>query len=182
MNHTPNPSDNTNNAENEAPVSPRHAHIVGWGADLDRAMRPAVPKERTPPRLPNHPIEPPQQQHAHVEVLHSTERPGITPIFGSTLPPSGLSGWLRRAAFRHSENDLRRWMMLLMADRLQMGEALVGDLARGHVPNIYAEMGGRAELRHNPRGAARKAAIGVAAVVLLCVVLKPRRRTRRLRG
>ena len=182
MNHIPDSSNQGTTSEAEAPVPARHAHIVGWGADLDRAMRPGVPKERTPPRLPNHPIAPPQQQHAHVEVLHSTERPGITPVFGSTLPPSGLSGRLRRAAFRHSENDLRHWMLLLMADRLQMGEALVGDLARGHVPNIYAEMGGRAELRHNPMGAARKAAIGIAAVALLCVVLKPRRRSRRLRG
>ncbi|MDH6592905.1 hypothetical protein M2165_002794 [Variovorax sp. TBS-050B] len=167
--------------EDRAASRARFAHIVGWGADLDRAMRPGVPKERTPPRLP-HPVEPPQQQHADVEVLHSTERPGITPVFGTTLPPSGLSGRLRRAAFRHSENDIRHWMMLLLADRVQMGEALCSDLARGHVPNLYAEMGGRAELRHNPMGAARKAAIGIAAVAVLCMVLKPRKRARRLRG
>jgi hypothetical protein len=27
------------------------SHIQGWGADLDPANRPAVPMERTPPRL-----------------------------------------------------------------------------------------------------------------------------------
>jgi hypothetical protein len=161
--------------------SPSHAHIIGWGADLDPAMRPAYPKERTPPRLP-HPVDPPEQQHSHAEVLHSTERPGITPIFGSTLPPSGLSGRLRRVAFRHSENDLRHWLMLLLADRVQMGEGLVEDISRGHVPNVYAEMGGRAELRHNPMGAARKVAIGVAALALVAMAFKGRRRTRRLRG
>jgi len=128
-------------------------------------------------------MEPPQQQHADVEVLHSTERPVITPIFGSTLPPSGLSGRLRRLAFRHSENDLRHWLMLLLADRVQMGEALIDDISRGHVPNLYAEMGGRAELRHNPMGAARKAAIGVAALALVAMALKKRRGGgRRLRG
>ncbi|MDH6165499.1 hypothetical protein M2282_000627 [Variovorax boronicumulans] len=156
----------------------RHAHIVGWGADLDHANRPAYPMERTPPRLP-HPVDAPEQQHAHVEVLHSTERPGITRIFGTTLPPSGLSGWLRRHAFRHSENDLRHWMLLLLADRVNVGEGLVEDLSRGHVPNLYAEMGGRAELRHNPMGAARKAAIGVG--VLALVALSMKRRRRRLR-
>ena len=163
--------------------SPSHAHIIGWGADIDRAMRPAYPKERTPPRLP-HPVEPPQQQRADVEVLHSTERPGITPIFGTTLPPAGLSGRLRRLAFRHSENDLRHWLMLLLADRVQMGEGLIDDFSRGHVPNLYAEMGGRAELRHNPLGAARKAAIGIAAVALVAMALKKKRRGggRRLRG
>src|SRR3712207_7304024 len=29
----------------------RNLHIQGWGADLDPADRPAVPMERTPPRL-----------------------------------------------------------------------------------------------------------------------------------
>ena len=28
-------------------------NIQGWGADLDPAVRPAVPMERTPPRLDN---------------------------------------------------------------------------------------------------------------------------------
>ena len=171
---------NTPATSNTRSPSPSHAHIIGWGADLDPAVRPAYPKERTPPRLP-HAVEPPQQQHANVEVLHSTERPGITPIFGSTLPPSGLSGRLRRLAFRHSENDLRHWLMLLMADRVQMGEALIDDLSRGHLPNLYAEMGGRAELRHNPMGAARKAAIGIAALAVVAIVLKRRRPPRRLR-
>ncbi|MGF6347620.1 hypothetical protein [Variovorax sp. W2I14] len=152
----------------------RHAHIVGWGADLDHAHRPAYPMERTPPRLP-HAMPPPEQQHSHAEVLVSTERPRITPIYGTTLPPKGLSGWLRRQAFRHSENDLRHWMMLLLADRVNMGEGLIEDLSRGHVPNLYAEMGGRAELMHNPMGAARKAAIGIAALALIAIALKRRR-------
>lgn len=134
-----------------------YAHIKGWGSDGPRERRPAVPMERTPPRLEVQPA-PPAQQPVDVEVLHSTERPGITPIFGSPLPPRGLSGVMRRAAFRHSENDLRHWLMLLAADRVDMVEGLVSDLAHGHVPRIYQEMGGRAELRHNPAGAARKAA------------------------
>lgn len=158
----------------------RHAHIIGWGADLDHANRPAYPMERTPARLP-HPVEPPEQQHSNAEILHSTERPGITPVFGTTLPPSGLSGHVRRIAFRHSENDLRHWLLLLLADRIHMGEGLLEDLARGHLPNLYAEMGGRAELRHNPMGALRKAAIGAAVVGLLAVYVSRGRRARRLR-
>jgi len=145
------------------PQDHAHAHIKGWGSDLPRERRPAVPMERQPPRLDVQPA-PPVQQPVEVEVLHSTERPGITPLFGSPLPPRGLSGVIRRSAFRHSENDLRHWLMLLAADRVDMVEGLAGDLLRGHVPRIYAEMGGRAELRHNPAGAVRKA-IGLAAVV-----------------
>jgi hypothetical protein len=138
----------------------KHAHIKGWGSDLDHANRPAYPKERTPPRL-DPPVRwsEPEMQRQHVEVLTSTERLGMTPVFGSGQPPRGISGQVRRYAFNHSENDLRHWLLLLLADRIDVGEGLIEDLAQGHVPRIYAEMGGAAELRHNPAGAARKAVV-----------------------
>lgn len=161
-------------------IAHARAHIPGWGVDLDPADRPAYPMERTPPRLPHGNPGPLAQQRSDVEVLHSTERPGITKVFGTTVPPSGLSGRLRRFAFKYSENDLRHWMTLLLADRIHMGEGLVHDVARGHLPNIYAEMGGPAELRHNPAGLARKAAAG-AALLALVVYVRRQRRSARLR-
>lgn len=57
-----------------------------------------------------------------VEILRSNERPGLTPVFGTSTPPSGLSGMLRRAAFKFSENDLRHWLILLFADRVNVGD------------------------------------------------------------
>jgi hypothetical protein len=141
----------------------KFAHIAGWGADLDHANRPAYPKERMPQRLQGIHWEHPEQQAQHVEVLHSSERPGITPIFGTTVPPSGLSGMLRGTAFRFSENDIRHWLILLLADRVNMFEGLGEDLARGHVPNVFAEMGGKSELQFNRAGAARKLLV-VAAI------------------
>jgi hypothetical protein len=107
-----------------------HSHIPGWGADLDPARRPAVPMERMPPRLEGAPFGKPAQQPQTVEVLHSIERPGITPVFGSSLPPRGLSGMVRRRAFRHSESNLRHWMMLMAADRIDVVEGLVADIGR----------------------------------------------------
>lgn len=160
-------------------VPESHAHIVGWGADKDPNDRPAFPKERTPPRFINAHWEQPEQQPMTVEVLKSTERPDITPVFGTSTPPSGLSGMIRRFAFRYSENDVRRWMTLLFADRVNMVEGLVDDLAHGHVPNVLGEMGWRSELKHNPRGAAKKAAT-VIAVAGVGVWLWSRRRDRRL--
>jgi hypothetical protein len=106
------------------------SQIPGWGADLDRRDRPAVPMERTPARLEGVHWDEPEQQPQHIEVLHSIERPGITPVFGSTVPPSGLSGMIRRRAFQHSENDVRHWMMLLMADRVNVVEGVVDDMRR----------------------------------------------------
>jgi hypothetical protein len=140
--------------------------VPGWGADLDPANRPAVPMERTPPRLDNVHWDQPAQQQPKVTIHHSVERPGITPIFGTSTPPSGLSGKMRDLAFRYSENDLRHWMILLAADRVNVGEGLLQDLAHGHIPNIFAEMGGRAEWRYNRAGFYRKAAITGAVVAL----------------
>ena len=165
---------------NELPAAlavrpPSRTDIPGWGADLDPANRPGVPMERTPPRLDNVHWDHPEQQVQTVEVLHSIERPGITPIFSSAAPPSGISGWMRKAAFKYSESDLRHWLLLLLADRVNVGEGLVQDLAQGHVPNIFAEMGGPAEWRHNRAGFVKKAVV-VSAVAGLAVYLLRRRR------
>lgn len=102
-----------------------HSGMPGWGADLDRSNRPGVPMERLPPQADR---EAPEQQARTVEILHSTEREGITPVFGTSVPPRGLSGRIRRKAFRHSENDARHWLLLLMADRVNVVEGLVEDV------------------------------------------------------
>jgi hypothetical protein len=152
-----------------------HAHIQGWGADLEHKNRPAYPKERTPPRLEGIHWDQPEQQPVDMEILHSNERPGITPIFGTSEPPSGLSGMIRRTAFRYSENDMRHWLMLLFADRINMVEGLGDDLMKGHIPNIFAEMGWKSELKYNRAGAIRKAAIATAVVGLGYYWLKHRK-------
>jgi hypothetical protein len=154
----------------------RPEHIEGWGADLSPADRPAVPMERTPPRLDNVHWDAPSPQHVDVEVFHSTERPGLTPVFGTSVPPSGVSGMLRRLAFRFSENDLRHWLILLAADRVNVGEGLLSDLARGHVPNILAEMGARSEWRYNRAGFVRKALLACAVAGVAVYLARRRRR------
>lgn len=93
----------------------QYAHIPGWGSDLDRENRPAVPMERTPPRLDVPWSDPPPQQPMTVEILRSAERPEHSRTFGTRLPPKGLSGAIRRAAFRRSENDIGHWLLLIAA-------------------------------------------------------------------
>ena len=151
------------------------SHIQGWGADLDPANRPAVPMERTPPRLDHVHWDAPEQQRSPVKVYHSIERPGMTPVFGTSTPPSGLSGKLRDLAFRYSENDMRHWLILMAADRVNVGEGLLEDLAHGHVPNLFKEMGGPAEWRYNRAGFVRKAVVASAVVGLAVVLLRRRR-------
>jgi hypothetical protein len=64
--------------------------------------------------------------------------------------------------------------MLLMADRINVGEGLLSDLAHGHIPNILGEMGARAEWRYNRAGFVRKALIASAVVGLAVYLLKRR--------
>ncbi len=108
----------------------KHSHIKGWGSDLDHHNRPAYPKERMPPRLPGIHWTQPDQQEPRVQVLHSIEHDGLTPLFGSSVPPSGLSGVVRRGAFKLSENDLRHWLLLFLADRINVVEGLMDDVRK----------------------------------------------------
>lgn len=175
MRHGTDDSIHTEQTDPEARQKKPPAGIQGWGADLDPAVRPAVPRERTPPRLPNGQPEPPPPQARTVRVFHSTERPGLTPVFGTSAPPSGASGLIRGAAYRYSENDLRHWLMLLFADRVNVVEGILQDLAHGHLPNLYAEMGGPAEWRHNRAGFLRKAFIAGMVLSIAIYLLRRRR-------
>jgi hypothetical protein len=168
--------------QNDYPMKPTRpsreqmAHINGWGADLDRKNRPAVPMERTPPRFIHAHEEKLPQQAQTVEILTSTERPGITPIFGTAQPPKGLSGMMRRLAFRWAENDMRHWLILLAADRVNVVEGIGEDLAKGKVPNVLAEMGIKAEWKHNKSGLVTKAAIVTAVIGAVYLMRRDRDR------
>jgi hypothetical protein len=155
------------------------AHIQGWGADVDPENRPAVPKERTPPRLEGaHGHELDEWQHPPHRIHHSTERPGITPVFGTSVAPSGVSGKMRDLAFKYSENDIRHWLILLGADRVNMVEGLLEDLAHGHVPNLWKEMGLASEWRYNRKGFVTKAAV-IGGVAAFAIYALRRRRSHR---
>jgi hypothetical protein len=164
-------------SEPQRPTREQLAHIKGWGADLDRKNRPGVPMERTPPRfIHQHEGKLPQQEE-NVEVLVSTERANaITPIFGTAQPPKGLSGALRRLAFKWSENDMRHWLILLAADRVNVVEGIGEDLAQGKVPNVLGEMGIKAEWEHNRAGLIKKAAIAGAVVGAAVYLMRRRER------
>ena len=165
----------TESTEPQARQRDQGRDVPGWGADLDHANRPGYPMERTPPRLDNVHWERPAEQARTVKVFHSTERPGLTPVFGTSAPPKGLSGLMRSAAYKYSENDLRHWFILMAADRVNVGEGLLEDLAHGHVPNLFKEMGGPAEWRYNRQGFIKKAVIASALVGVAVVLLRRRR-------
>ncbi|HZF42401.1 MAG TPA: hypothetical protein VEZ48_03235 [Sphingomonadaceae bacterium] len=137
--------------------------IVGWGHDADRENNPTYPmRDRDAQDRTGADWQSPPAQRADVEVLQSIEYNRRPAVVGTSTPPSGVSGAIRRAAFRYSESDWRHWLMLLGADRINMVEGVVQDLGRGKIPNIPGEMGIRSELRHNQAGFAKKVAVATA--------------------
>lgn len=147
------------------------AHIPGWGIDANPKNDPTYPmRERTDDEQRGYTWERPTQQPVDIEVLQSIERPNVSAVFGTSTPPSGLSGAIRRYAFRYSESSYAHWLPLLLADRVNVVEGILDDLKQGHVPNIFAEKGMKADWQYDRKGLAQKALIGagiVAAVVLL---------------
>jgi hypothetical protein len=96
--------------------------VFGWGADRSPADRPGHPKEKQPPGPTGNPhwIEPEPQMSGTV-VVRDPRRP-VTPVYGTTIPPRGLSGMLRRFAYTIPTYKARRWMLLLLADRVDVIE------------------------------------------------------------
>ena len=102
----------------------------------------------------------------------SNERPAITRVFGTTVPPSGLSGMIRRYAFQHSEDRYRHWIPLILADRINVFEGLIDDIKGGQLPNMIKERGLSMEWKYNRTGVIKKAAAVALAGVLLIALLK----------
>ena len=142
------------------------SQIEGWGVDADPKNDPTYPmKHRTDGEHAGYSWERPPQQPVTVEVLHSIERSDLTSAFGTSTPPSGLSGAIRRFAFRYSESSYGHWLPLMLADRVGVVEGFVEDFNHGRVPNVIAERGLRAEWEHNRTGLVRRALVRGVLVV-----------------
>jgi hypothetical protein len=156
--------------------------IKGWGSDLDPKVRPGVPRDKAP-ELGVEVLYPPiEQQYPRVKIHKSTEHGRLTPVFGTSCPPIGLSGLMRDIGYTYSEGRLARWMTLMAADRVNVVEDLLSDLAQGRIPNVLKEMGAKSELKYNPAGFAKKAMIAglcVAAVMAYAQVRRERQLTAR---
>ena len=141
------------------------AQVRGWGVDADPRNDPTYPmKSRNNGEHAGYSWERPPQQPIDVEILHSNERPDVTAVFGTSTPPSGLSGMIRRFAFNYSESSYGHWLPLMLADRVNAVEGVLDDLASGHVPNVFAERGWNAEWRHNREKLVGRVLVGAVLV------------------
>jgi hypothetical protein len=162
-------------------IADRVKDIPGWGIDADPENDPTYPMKHANgadhERI--HYAKPTQQQ-VDVEIFHSIERPGITSVFGTSTPPSGLSGSIRRFAYKFSEADARHWLTLIFADRVNAVEGIIDDLKKGIVPNILEERGWTAEWKYNRQGAIKRLAVGLAVTTAVVALLVYRSRSKKV--
>jgi hypothetical protein len=138
------------------------SQIKGWGVDADPENDPTYPmKIRNNGEHAGYSWERPTQQTDSVEVLHSNERPNVSAVFGTSSPPAGLSGTIRRFAFKYSESSYGHWLPLMLADRVGVVEGVVDDFKHGRVPNVFEELGGKAVWKHNRKELVTRVLIGV---------------------
>ena len=148
------------------------ATVNGWGVDADTDNDPTYPYRERDKDDHSCQWQRPPVQHTNIEVLQSIEHKQRPATFGTASPPSGLSGSMRRLAFRWSESNLMHWLLLMGADRVNVVEGIGADLLGGKVPNVPGEMGARAEWDLNKRGLVKKTAIAAALTGVAVLLLK----------
>src|SRR5919206_4215189 len=95
------------------------ARIPGWGVDLDPNDRPSVPRERFDPSMSGAHWDFPERQPEKWPRERSIEHKFVTPVFGTSCPPKGVSGLMRKYAYRSfSEARAAHWLILVAADRV----------------------------------------------------------------
>ncbi len=125
------------------------ARIPGWGVDLDPKDRPSVPQERFDADLSGAHWEFPERQPEKWPRERSIEHAFVTPVFGTAQPPRGLSGAVRRYAYRRfSEGRLAHWLLLIVGDRIDAWGHHLRSFATLHPDNPVTETGVRSELTH----------------------------------
>lgn len=126
------------------------ARIPGWGADLDPADRPSFPRlvwqdDRSGAHW-EHPAAQPGGQRRERSVEHSQ----MTPVFGTAQPLHGVSGAVKRLAYRrYSEGRTAHWLLLMAGDRVDAWGAHARSLLSGRPDQPFTETGASAEVTHH---------------------------------
>src|SRR5829696_4259238 len=122
--------------------------IPGWGADLDPNDRPAVPRERLDPSVGGTDPQTSTRQPEKWPRERSIEHKFLTPVFGTSAPPRGVAGAIRRLSYaRYSEARAAHWLLLLAADRVDSLEHHTKSLLTLRPDNPITQTGIRSEFR-----------------------------------
>ena len=118
------------------------ARIPGWGVDLDPAVRPNDPKLQWKDDLTGALSETTERQAERWPRERSIEHGQLTPVFGTSCPPKGLSGVMRKVAYRrYSEAQVGHWLLLLASDRVDAWESHLRSFATLHPDNPVTQTG-----------------------------------------
>lgn len=90
------------------------------GVDLRPEQRPGVPRDAPPHPLPGAHWTQPEQQPFDQSTLQRLGLTRHTAVFSTALPPRGLSGALRRIAHYIPDHRVSHWLLLLVADRVDV--------------------------------------------------------------
>jgi len=63
----------------------------------------------------------------------------------------------------------------MLADRVSVVEGVLGDLKHGHVPNVFAERGWKAEWKHNRTSLVRRILVRVVLISAVVAYFRSRR-------
>jgi hypothetical protein len=127
------------------------ARIPGWGVDLDPKDRPSVPREQFDPGLNGARWDFPDRQPEKWPRERSIEHKFLTPAFGTSCPPKGLSGAIRKFSYRkYSEGRAAHWLLLLAADRVDAVESHLRSFVSFRPDNPITQTGVLSEFSHHP--------------------------------
>lgn len=126
------------------------ARIPGWGADLDPHDRPSVPRLQFDPNLTGAHWEFPERQPEKWPRERSIEHEFLPPVFGTSCPPHGVSGAVRKFAYRrYSEGRAAHWLLLIAADRIDSTGSTLRSFVTARPDNPVTETGVLSEFSHH---------------------------------
>lgn len=125
------------------------ARIPGWGVDLDPKDRPSVPRERFDPGGSGAHWDFPERQPERWPRERSNEHEFLTPVFGTSCPPKGVSGAMRKSAYKFSEARAAHWLILMAADRVDALGSHFRSMLTLRPDNPITETGVRSEFSHH---------------------------------
>ncbi len=125
------------------------ATIPGWGADLDPKNRPAFPREQRLETGAHWDF--PERQEEKWPRERSIEHKFLTPVFGTSARPKGLSGMIRKFAYRqYSEGRAAHWLLLILGDRVDAVEHHLKSFLTVRPDNPITQTGVLSEVTHHP--------------------------------
>jgi hypothetical protein len=120
-----------------------------WGVDRELSRRPGAPLMRPPEPWPNarRVIE---RMDPTLSAVFKHGRPNREwpPVFGTTCPPKGLSGLIRKWAASFPDHKPQHWLLKLLGDRVDSAEHRFKKLAPVVLPLAAAGLLGRMYLRN----------------------------------